>query len=162
MSLDIVEQKDLQFPHIQWQRTRSNFSIIAAARIIINFFEKNLNDWPCSLGNINLKVSGKTQCLKMIWKVVLTFITLRAIRALCFTLYEIFICVQKFIFDFPRKLSIFMGEKLAKMLWFWTFYLLTTFDFTGKIVKKKSGWKTREIVGVLSKLNFWTKIWLFE
>ena len=30
--------------------------------------------------------------------------------------------VQKFIFDFPRKLSIFfLVEKLVKMLWFWTF-----------------------------------------
>ena len=29
--------------------------------------------------------------------------------------------VQKFNFDFPRKLSIFWGEKLAKMLRFWAF-----------------------------------------
>ena len=29
--------------------------------------------------------------------------------------------VQKFNFDFPRKLLIFLGEKLVKMLWFWTF-----------------------------------------
>ena len=29
--------------------------------------------------------------------------------------------VKKFNFDFPRKLSIFLGEKLVKMLWFWTF-----------------------------------------
>ena len=29
--------------------------------------------------------------------------------------------VQKFNFDSPRKLSIFLGEKLVKMLWFWTF-----------------------------------------
>ena len=35
------------------------------------------------------------------------------------------------------------------------------FDFTRKIVKKKFGWKTRENVGVLSKLNFWTKILTF-
>jgi len=28
--------------------------------------------------------------------------------------------------------------------------------------KKRIGWKTRENVGVLSKLNFWTKIWLLE
>ena len=35
--------------------------------------------------------------------------------------------VQKFNFDFPRKLSIFLGEKLVKMLWFWTFQLLATF-----------------------------------
>ena len=29
--------------------------------------------------------------------------------------------VQKFNFQFPRKLSIFLGEKLVKMFWFWTF-----------------------------------------
>ena len=29
--------------------------------------------------------------------------------------------VQKFNFDIPRKLSIFLGEKLVKLLWFWTF-----------------------------------------
>ena len=29
--------------------------------------------------------------------------------------------VQKFNFDFTRKLSIFLGEKLVKMLWVWTF-----------------------------------------
>jgi len=29
--------------------------------------------------------------------------------------------VLKFNFDFPRKMSIFLGEKLVKMLWFWTF-----------------------------------------
>ena len=29
--------------------------------------------------------------------------------------------VQKFNFDFPKKLSNFWGEKLVKMLWFWTF-----------------------------------------
>ncbi len=28
--------------------------------------------------------------------------------------------VQKFNFDFPRKLSIILVEKLVKMLWFWT------------------------------------------
>ena len=34
--------------------------------------------------------------------------------------------------------------------------------FHEKNCQKKFGWKTRENVGVLSKLNFWTKIWLFE
>ena len=29
--------------------------------------------------------------------------------------------VKKFNFDFPRKLSIFWGEKFVKILWFWTF-----------------------------------------
>ena len=34
--------------------------------------------------------------------------------------------------------------------------------FHEKNCQKKFGWKTRENVGILSKLNFWTKIWLFE
>ena len=34
--------------------------------------------------------------------------------------------------------------------------------FHEKNCQKKFGWKTRENVGVLSKLNFWTKIWLLE
>ena len=29
--------------------------------------------------------------------------------------------VQKFNFDFPRNCRFYMGEKLVKMLWFWTF-----------------------------------------
>ena len=32
--------------------------------------------------------------------------------------------------------------------------------FHAKNCQKNFGWKTRENVGVLSKLNFWTKIWL--
>ena len=44
----------------------------------------------------------------------------RQMATIC-TLFEIFIFVQKFNFDFPRKLSIFGCEKLVKMLWFWTF-----------------------------------------
>ena len=46
--------------------------------------------------------------------------------------------VQKFNFDFPRKLSIFLGEKLVKMLWFLDFFAVDNFDFTRKIVKKKN------------------------
>ena len=34
--------------------------------------------------------------------------------------------------------------------------------FNEKNCQKNCGWKTRENVGVLSTLNFWTKIWLFE
>ena len=36
------------------------------------------------------------------------------------------------------------------------------FDFTRKIVKIFFGEKLVKILGVLSKLNFWTKIWLFK
>ena len=37
------------------------------------------------------------------------------------TVQNLHFFVQKFNFDFPRKLSIFWGEKLVKMLWFRTF-----------------------------------------
>ena len=36
------------------------------------------------------------------------------------------------------------------------------FWFHEKNCQKKFGWKSRENVGVLSKLNLWTKSWLFE
>ena len=42
------------------------------------------------------------------------------------------------------------------------FLVIDNFNFTRKIIKKMFGEKTRENVGVLSKLNFWTIIWLFE
>ena len=38
------------------------------------------------------------------------------------------------------------------------FLAVDNFDFTRKIVKKILDEKTRENVGVLSKLNFWTKV----
>ena len=88
--------------------------------------------------------------------------------------------VQKINFDFPRKLSIFFGgEKLVKMLWFWTFLAVDNFDFTRKIVKKKLGeklvkmlWFWLTILISWEKLGeklvkmlwfcFWTKIWLLN
>ena len=39
-------------------------------------------------------------------------------RRRCIASFKI---VQKFNFVFPRKLPIFLGEKLVKMFWFWTF-----------------------------------------
>ena len=96
--------------------------------------------------------------------------------------------VQKFNFDFPRKLSIFgwktresvvvldlltvdnfdftrrlsktIGWKTRESVVVLNFLAVDNFDFTRKIVKKKLG-KTRGNVGGLSKF-FWTKIWLFE
>ena len=70
--------------------------------------------------------------------------------------------VQKFKFDFPRKLSIFFLVKNS-----WKCFGLELFGcwqlwFQEKNCQKNFGLKTREIVGALSKLNFWTKIWLFE
>ena len=54
---------------------------------------------------------------------------------------------KKFNFNFPRKLSIFLGEKLVKMLWFWTFYLLTTLISREKLSKKNLGEKLVTMLG---------------
>ena len=69
--------------------------------------------------------------------------------------------VQKFNFDFPWKLSIILVKNSWKCCGFEHFSCWQLW-FHEKNGQKKFGWKTRENVGVLSKLNFWTKIWLFE
>ena len=51
------------------------------------------------------------------------------------------------------------GWKTRKNVVVWDFLAADNFDFTRKIVQKFE-WKNRQNVGVLSKLNFWTKIWL--
>ena len=57
-----------------------------------------------------------------------------------------------------EKIVDFLWEKkFVKMLWFWTSGLLTTLISREKL-SKNFGLKTRENVGILSKLNFWTKI----
>ena len=56
--------------------------------------------------------------------------------------------VQKFNFDFPRHLSIFLGENVVVL----DFLAVDSFDFTRKIVKKKIGGKTRENVGVFGQI----------
>ena len=67
--------------------------------------------------------------------------------------------VQKFNFDFPRKLPIYLGDKTRENVVVLDFLAVDNFDFTRKIVKKISNEiHTCENVGVLSKLNFWTKI----
>ena len=72
---------------------------------------------------------------------------------------------------FLSKNSTLISRENCQLFWGWKtrenvvvlgFLVVDNFDFTKKIVKKKIGWKTRETVGRLSKLNFWSKIWLFE
>ena len=65
--------------------------------------------------------------------------------------------VQKFNFDFPRKLSILFGWKTRENGVVLYFLAVDNFVFTRKVDKKKLSGKTRENVGVMSKLNFWTK-----
>ena len=79
--------------------------------------------------------------------------------------------VQKFNFDFPRKLSIFWGEKTRENVVVLDFLAVDNFDFTRKIIKKNLGEKLVKLLGictfqllttlisrenckVLSKLNF--------
>ena len=70
--------------------------------------------------------------------------------------------VQKFNFDFPRKLSIFFGVKNSWKCCGFGLFSCWQLWFHKKNCQKKFGWKTRENVEVLSNLNFWTKIWQFE
>ena len=60
-----------------------------------------------------------------------------------------------------RELSIFWVKNSWKCCGFGIFGCWQLW-FHEKNCQKNFGWKTRENVGVLSKLNFWTKIWLFE
>ena len=70
--------------------------------------------------------------------------------------------VQKFNFDFPRKLPNFFGVKKSWKCGGYGLLSCWQLWFHEKNCQKKFGWKTRENVEGLSKLNFWTKIWLFE
>ena len=76
------------------------------------------------------------------------------------TLFEICIFCPKIQLWFPENVSIIFWVKNSWKCCGLDFLAVDNFNFTRKIVKKKVGWKTRENVGVLSKLNFWTKIWL--
>ena len=66
------------------------------------------------------------------------------------------IFVQKFNFNFLRKLSIFWGDKTRENVVVLDFLAVDNSDFTRKIVKKN--WGEKLVKMVLSKLNFWTKI----
>ena len=77
------------------------------------------------------------------------------------TLFEIFIFCPKIQLWFPEKMVDFWEWKTRENVVVVDFLAVDNFDITRKIAKK-IGRKTRENVGVLSKLNFWTKIWLFE
>jgi len=60
--------------------------------------------------------------------------------------------VQKFNFDFPRKIVQLFWVKNREIAAVLDFLAVDNFDFTRNIVKKKFGWKTREIVVVLDFL----------
>ena len=55
--------------------------------------------------------------------------------------------VQKFYFDFPRKLSIFWGLKTRETVVVLDFLAVDNFDFTRKIVKKNLGEKLVKMLG---------------
>ena len=54
---------------------------------------------------------------------------------------------KKFNFDFPRKLSIYWGEKTCENAAVLDFLAVDNFDFTRKIVKKKLGEKLVKMLG---------------
>ena len=82
-------------------------------------------------------------------------------KSLVFTLFEIFIFCPKIQLSFPEIIVDFFGWKTHENVLVLDFLAVDNIDFTRKIVKKNV-WKTRENVWFLSKLNFWTKIWLLE
>ena len=63
-------------------------------------------------------------------------------------LQKIAFFVQKFNFDFPRKLSIFFGRKTRENVVVLDFLAVDNFDFTRKIVKKNLGEKLVKMLGV--------------
>ena len=77
------------------------------------------------------------------------------------TLFQIFIFCPKIQLWFPEKIVDFLGWKTRENVVVLDFLAVDNFDFTRKSVKKiwvKNSWKCWG----LSKLDFWTKIWLFE
>ena len=67
------------------------------------------------------------------------------------TLFEIFIFVQKFNFDFPRRIVELFWVKTRENAAVWDFLAVDNFDFTRKIVKKiwvKNSWKCWGFVNV--------------
>ena len=63
------------------------------------------------------------------------------------TLFEIFIFCPKIQFWFPEKIVDFFGWKTRENAVVLDFLAVDYFDFTRKIVKKKFGVKTREMLG---------------
>ena len=78
------------------------------------------------------------------------------------TLFEIFIFCPKIQLWFPDKIVDFFGVKNSWKCCGFELFSCWQLWLHEKICQKKIGWKTRANVGVLSKLNFWTKIWHFE
>ena len=79
-----------------------------------------------------------------------------------YTLFEIFIFCPKIQLWFPEKIVDFLGVKNSWKCCGFGLFSCWQLWFHVKNCQKKFGLITRENVRILSKLNFWTKIWLFE
>ena len=73
------------------------------------------------------------------------------------TLFEIFIFCPKIQLWFPEKIVDFFWEKNSWKCGGFGLFSCWQLWFHEKNCQNNFGWKTRENVGVLSKLNFWTK-----
>ena len=107
------------------------------------------------LENFSTKYIAKnlhSQLLKCCWK------------SLIFgdTLFEIFILCPKIQLWFPEKIVNFLGVKNSWKCCGFGLFSYWQLWFHEKNFQKNLGWKTCENVGVLSKLNFRTKIWFLE
>ena len=73
-------------------------------------------------------------------------------------MFEIFIFCPKIQLWFPEKIVDFFGVKNSRKCCGFGLFSYWQLWFHEKNCQKIFGWKTRENVGVLSKLNLWTKI----
>ena len=98
----------LTFFLCKYKRFTSLLSIIFAAKKRSNVFDKVTNPDPIILGIFKCTSMG-------IYQAKASFIYGK------YTLFQIFIFCPKIQLWFPEKVVDFLGEKLVKVLWFWTF-----------------------------------------
>ena len=110
---DLVERKKGKFCHdfFYWGHNLIFYVSHSPQCIIATFLI-----WPSNFYIINFTVE---KCLSIFcweWK-----LKIEGLIYSMFTLFEIFIFCPKIQLWFSVKIVDFLGEKLVKMLWFWTF-----------------------------------------
>ena len=111
-----------------------NFLFLAAYRVIcirpkvrlLLLFFNDVMSWKLEPSLLCFSLLHSSYIVQQqIYKKKSTFLSVRTSKSryiLCITLFEIFIFCPKIQLWFPEKIvDFFGGEKLVKMLWFWTF-----------------------------------------